>query len=77
MAVILRRDDFVKLSDGSTMFGHVLSALGIAEEHQAQVHEVSVEIGKNTPFKMHNEDGKRLVRKTDLNTNTTTIEALD
>lgn len=73
--MILRRDDFVKLSDGSTMFDHVLSALGIAEEHQAKVHEVQIEVNEHTLYKIFNEDGRRLVRVSNLNT--TRLEAID
>ena len=50
--MILRRDDFVKLSDGSTMFDHVLSALGIEEKFQTKVHEVYIDITEHTLFKM-------------------------
>lgn len=73
--MILRHDDFVKLSDGSTMFDHVLSTLGIAEEHQAKVHEVYIEVNEHTQFKMFNEEGRRLVRISNLNTSR--LEAID
>ena len=64
----LRRDDFVKLSDGSTMFDHVLSALNIDEAFQPEIHEVSIEIDKGTIFKMYDENSKR--RVTVFNPNT-------
>jgi len=73
--MILRRDDFVKLSDGSTMFDHVLSALGVAEKHQAKVHEVRIEVNEHTLYKIFNEQGRRLVRVSTLSK--TTLHAID
>ena len=64
----LRRDDFVKLSDGSCMFDHVLSSLNIDAAFQPEIHEVSIEIDKGTVFKMYDENKKRRVAIFDPNT---------
>lgn len=75
--LILRRDDFVKLSDGSTMFDHVLSSLCIDEKFQPEIHEVSIEIDKGTLFKMRDEAGKRKVTVFDPNTEETRLDTLE
>ena len=56
----LRRDDFVILSDGSSIFDHVLGILGINAEFQPQIYEVSINFDHNPSYKIWNESGKRL-----------------
>ncbi len=75
--MILRRDDFIKLSDGSTMFDHVLSSLDIDAAFQPEIHEVSIEIKDNTLFKMWDENSKRRVTVYDPNTKQTRLDVLN
>lgn len=73
----LRRDDFVKLSDGSTMFDHVLSSLNIDATFQPEIHEVSIEIKENALFKMWDENSKRRVTIYDPNTKMTRLDVFE
>jgi len=75
--LILRRDDFVKLSDGSSMFDQVLSSLNIDATFQPEIHEVSIEIDKGTVFKMWDENSKRRVVVFDRSAGTTKLDVMD
>jgi len=75
----LRRDDFSKLSDGSSIFDRVMTVVGIRLEAKDvdKIHEIEIYFDREPRSNIYDEDGKRLVRIWNPNDDTQRIESID
>jgi len=62
-AINLRRDDFVKFSDGSSMFDTILDRLLIPRGKQKTVFEIRFQIDSSDYVEARNESGRLINRE--------------